>query len=265
MRSALFLVLTALVALSLPAQETTPEAVREHLEKAAATANQWVFLRNWEIHAACPELGAMVEAMLNQQIRQAMAGAPVAPPPARIQFFILSRRAGTIDMKVKLAGLPEEMERMFEGQANQWLATAPQANMLKMFLLQPLAFPTLGQGALLKDADLKVHRETAEVIDAILTPGGEAQILGRPVRNMGLRIDKATHAIRLLQANFNDGAMIQAGFEYAAVRAGDGETYHIPATIQMKQRGIGAVAPGVALPETITMRYANHRVAAPAQ
>lgn len=266
MRSATIPLLMALLTLPLTAQETTPQAALEHLEKVGAATQAWVFQRNWDIQAACPELNGMVEAALNQQIRQSMAGMPIVPPPVRIQYFILSRRDRSFGVRVKLGGIPEEMERMLEPEANKWLATSPQANMLKMLLLQPLAFPTLGQGAILKDAEIAVRRETAEAVDLVVTPNAaaNAQIMGRPVKNLALRIDKAAHTILILQANFADDTMIQAKFDYAQVQAKDGETFHVPTAIAMKQKGVANFAPGVALPETSIMRYANHIIAAPA-
>jgi hypothetical protein len=266
MRSTRIAALLALMVAPLFAQDTTPQAAMEYLEKAAAATNAWVFQRNWDIQTACPELNAMVETALNMQIRQKLAGTPFVPPPARIQYFVLSRRDRAIGMTVKLAGVPEEMERMLEPEANRWLATSPQANMLKSLLLQPLAFPTLAQGAGLKDAQIAVHRDTAEAVDLVLTPaaGANAQIMGRPVKNVALRINKNNLTIVILQANFADDTMIQAKFDYAEVQAKDGTTFHVPSVITMKQKGVANLAPGVALPETSTMRYANHLIAAPA-
>jgi len=246
------------------AQEDPSAAAKEHIAKVVENAEAWVFRRDWDTAVSCPELNGVVETMVNLQIRKAMSGMPIAPPTVRVQNFILSRRGRKLTLRVRLGGLPEEMRTSAEKEANQWLATAPQANALKSLLVQPLGFPTLGQGSVLKDAKLRVDKETDTMAEIIITPSPAANplIMGRRVQTLGLRIDKASHAVLLLQAGFGNGAMLMTKFNYEPVKAKDGTSFQVPTTVVFRQRGLDGLAPGVALPGTTTMTYGNYAIGA---
>lgn len=265
MRAATICLVLCLLATSFTrAQEDTSAAAKEHIAKVVENAEAWVFRRDWDTAVTCPELNSMVESTVNLQIRKAMSGMPFAPPTVRVQHFILTRRGREVTMRVRLGGLPEEMQNSAEKEANQWLATAPQANALKSLLLQPLGFPTLGQGSILKDAKLRVDRQNDTMAEIIITPSPTANplIMGRRVETLGLRIDKASHVVLLLQADLGNGAMLMTKFSYEPVKAKDGVSFQVPTAVVFRQKGMDTLAPGVVLPQTTTMTYGNYAIGA---
>ncbi len=260
MRTAL-LMLSLLSSLSVLGQEEdTSAAAKEYIAKMVTSAEAWVFARDWQTTVSCPDLNGLVEGVLNMQLRKAMAGAPITPPPVHVQHFVLTRRGRALGLQVKLTGLPDNMLGPAENEANKWLATAPQAAMLKSILLQPLGFPTLGQGAVLKDAKLSVRQESDAAIDIMVTPSPTANtmIMGRRVESLALRIDKTNNVLLILQGNLSGGGMLQARFSYDPAKATDGTSFAVPTTVAFKQKGVESLAPGMNIPASTTMTYGNY-------
>lgn len=260
MRAAL-LMLSLLLSLSVLGQEEdTSAAAKEYVARMVTSAEAWVFSRDWQTAVSCPDLNGLVEGFLNLQIRKAMSGAPIAPPPVHVQHFVLTRQGRAVGIRVKLTGLPDEMLKTAENEANRWLATAPQAAMLKSIFLQPLGFPTLGQGAVLKDAKLSVRQESDAAVDIMITPSPTANtmILGRRVEGLVLRIDKTNNILLILQGNLNGDGMIQARFGYDSVKAADGATFAVPTTVTFKQKGVDSLVPGMNIPASTSMTYGSY-------